>query len=319
MIEQTLRPINDKDSYHKKIAQLIEYELYQLLYAPLISILKGEDTKENAQVDPVIAAINSGQIFYKDGFMYGKFSSTISKALYALGGSFHKSKKAFKISIAQLSQEIRAAVAHKLVDESEQLDKIDKAIASIKQAEPKGINFDPFTENIVSDLDIQFKKVTPKDLEVPLELDRLGKERLAEEYSNNLNLDIHDWTNKAILRLRDKVEDNVREGFRADTLMKTIQAEHGITKNKAKFIARQETSLLVAKYRQIRYEDAGVNSYRWSTSHDERVRTDHKELNNKVFSWDNPPITDRATGARNNPGQDFNCRCVALPIVRGVG
>ena len=74
---------------------------------------------------------------------------------------------------------------------------------------------------------------------------------------------------------------------------------------------------MVSKYRQIRYEDVGIRRYMWSTSGDVRVRHDHKELNGKIFYFDNPPITDKATGARNNPGEDFGCRCVAIPVMSG--
>ena len=72
---------------------------------------------------------------------------------------------------------------------------------------------------------------------------------------------------------------------------------------------------MVSKYRQIRYEEVGIDNYIWSTSHDSRVRHDHRELQGKVFSFSNPPITDKATGARNNPGEDFGCRCVAIPVM----
>ena len=44
------------------------------------------------------------------------------------------------------------------------------------------------------------------------------------------------------------------------------------------------------------------------------VREMHKALAGKVFSWDDPPITNEK-GDRNNPGQDYGCRCYARPIV----
>jgi SPP1 gp7 family putative phage head morphogenesis protein len=53
----------------------------------------------------------------------------------------------------------------------------------------------------------------------------------------------------------------------------------------------------------------------WSTSHDRRVRDSHKELNGRVFTWDNPPIVDPARGRRAHPGQDYGCRCVAVPVM----
>ena len=60
-----------------------------------------------------------------------------------------------------------------------------------------------------------------------------------------------------------------------------------------------------------RYKSVGVQKYRWSTAGDNRVRPEHKALNGKIFDWDNPPLS---TGGKH-PGEDFGCRCIAIPIV----
>ena len=65
----------------------------------------------------------------------------------------------------------------------------------------------------------------------------------------------------------------------------------------------------------MRYTNAGVKEYIWSTSNDQRVRPDHKELNGKTFSW-GEAVIDRTTGQKGNPGEAFGCRCLALPVVR---
>jgi uncharacterized protein with gpF-like domain len=38
-------------------------------------------------------------------------------------------------------------------------------------------------------------------------------------------------------------------------------------------------------------------------------------LNGHIYSFDDPPVTCQATQAHNNPGEDFRCRCVAIPIL----
>ena len=80
-------------------------------------------------------------------------------------------------------------------------------------------------------------------------------------------------------------------------------------------MARQETKLLVAEYRKNRFKQEGVTKYRWSTVLDGRERKLHRELNGKIFSWDNPPIIDERTGERGNPAEAYNCRCKAIPII----
>ncbi|MDR1706162.1 MAG: hypothetical protein LBS19_15970 [Clostridiales bacterium] len=38
------------------------------------------------------------------------------------------------------------------------------------------------------------------------------------------------------------------------------------------------------------------------------------ELNGKKFSWSDPPVVDGRSGRRCHPGQDYQCRCAALPV-----
>lgn len=44
------------------------------------------------------------------------------------------------------------------------------------------------------------------------------------------------------------------------------------------------------------------------------MRADHRRLNGKIFSWNAPPIVDMRTGRRGHPGDDYQCRCVAIPV-----
>ena len=57
-----------------------------------------------------------------------------------------------------------------------------------------------------------------------------------------------------------------------------------------------------------------MEEYVWSTSQDSRVRDSHRRLNRKKFRWDDPPVVDPKTGRRCHPGEDYGCRCVALPV-----
>ena len=57
-----------------------------------------------------------------------------------------------------------------------------------------------------------------------------------------------------------------------------------------------------------RQTDLGVEQYIWRTVGDERVREEHEILDGEVFSWDNPPEPGQ-------PGDDYQCRCTAEPIL----
>lgn len=123
-----------------------------------------------------------------------------------------------------------------------------------------------------------------------------------------------------------KMRETIRQGFvRGMTItdiQKAIQKEFGETRKKARMLARDQISTLNAQISKLQQQDAGCTKYRWSTSKDSRVRECHKDLDGKIFSWDDPPEmwyeTKKAgrvyTGRRCHPGEDFVCRCVAIPV-----
>lgn len=114
-----------------------------------------------------------------------------------------------------------------------------------------------------------------------------------------------------------KMQDIVLVGFRSGktttSIIKEIRQAYGVSKRKAQLIARDQMAKLNADITRSQQEDAGVIEYTWRTSGDSRVRERHRKLDGKVFSWDNPPVVDLKTGRRCHPGQDYQCRCVAIP------
>ena len=79
-------------------------------------------------------------------------------------------------------------------------------------------------------------------------------------------------------------------------------------------MARDQIAKLNSNIAQQQQRDAGVEEYIWSDSGDGRVRPSHKKLNGKRFRWDDPPVVDEKTGRRCHPGEDYECRCVALAV-----
>lgn len=104
------------------------------------------------------------------------------------------------------------------------------------------------------------------------------------------------------------------------SLTARLQEIGGITKNRAKFIARDQTSKLTGDLNQARMDDNGIDEYYWRTARDERVvgtpgglypkgtrgHGNHYEREGKEFSWKSPPHD-------GHPGQAYNCRCYAEP------
>lgn len=113
-------------------------------------------------------------------------------------------------------------------------------------------------------------------------------------------------------RVRRAVGEAFASGQRFEVLAKEVERIGGITARRAKLIARDQTAKMASAFNQIRQVGVGITRYVWSTSHDERVRKSHADLNGKEFAWKDPPEVD---GEKANPGQPVNCRCVGLPVI----
>lgn len=100
----------------------------------------------------------------------------------------------------------------------------------------------------------------------------------------------------------------------AEDVAQAIKKKAGTSISRARLIARDQTLKLNAAITQHRQKNSGIEKYEWSTSLDERVRPLHARLEGKIFSWDNPPVTTD-DGDTNHPGEDIQCRCVAVPVL----
>jgi SPP1 gp7 family putative phage head morphogenesis protein len=96
-------------------------------------------------------------------------------------------------------------------------------------------------------------------------------------------------------------------------LQPLLESRLEVSASRAELIARDQTLKLNANVTQWRQTEAGVERYIWTTSNDERVREGHADLDGEEFSWDDPP--DTGDGERNHPGEDFQCRCIAYPVI----
>lgn len=125
--------------------------------------------------------------------------------------------------------------------------------------------------------------------------------------SQNAQL-IQSLPDQELERVAGIIERGLQDGTSIKEIEKEIQKSFGITRRRAKLIARDQTTKLNASLTKLRQQEAGVTEYVWQTSGDERVRPTHRANDGKTFRWDKPPKT-------GHPGSEVNCRCVALPVL----
>ena len=310
-----LRPIKDKLVYERKIFNALMVAFNNCLFDKLFEVIKPVQEYYN-DANILVDAILKHRIQYIDGKFVGSFNAAISKELTKLGAKFDKRSKVFLIDRFKLPIAVNHAIAvaslatltmyKKVVDF---LNSFDTSSFISTLNEELNIPLD----RVLSDLDDQTVRTIESDLKIKVNLSSTERQQLTDNYTQNMDLAIKDFTNKQVVRLRQLAEQSLFEGLGDKALVDVIQKEFNVTKNKAMFLARQETGLLVSTYRQATYKTVGIKKYKWSTSHDDRVRQMHKDLDGKIFSWDDPPVTNEK-GDRNHPGEDWRCRCQPIPI-----
>ncbi len=318
MRTKELAPIKERVEYYESIERAIVRLLLDELYKPLAHELKNPDILKNAKDDPIEDGLRTGRISFYRGRFTGKFNAAITRALKKLGAKWDRKDSAFDIHLDKLPDETVNAIYLSESRFKRTLQNVDRRLAQILPDEiANKFHAEQLFDKTLWHIDKKIKD-SMAGITVGPDLTDEQRQRLAKEYSENLKPHIQDFTKKEILRLRSEIQKNVFGGFRYETLVKHIQDSYAVSQNKAKFLARQETSLMMAKFKTTRYEAAGVNEYRWTCvagSAKHPVRPMHKVLDGKTFRFDDPPKTN-VNGDRNNPGEDFNCRCTARPIVK---
>lgn len=125
----------------------------------------------------------------------------------------------------------------------------------------------------------------------------------------------------ALTQVQEVIGEGFRSGLRVEDLAKRIEERFGVAESRATLIARDQVGKLQGQLTEARNREIGATSYVWQVSGapdgDERVRDMHRELQGQTFRYDDPPVTN-PQGDRNNPGEDFQCRCNALPVLEDV-
>lgn len=77
--------------------------------------------------------------------------------------------------------------------------------------------------------------------------------------------------------------------------------------SRAALIARDQVGKFYGQTNAMRQRAIGVESFRWRTVGDDRVRDEHAGLDGLVFRYDDPPSIGL-------PGEPILCRCYAEPV-----
>lgn len=180
-----------------------------------------------------------------------------------------------------------------------ELTKTSKAIAKEFVTGVDKDNRQKFFSAINESMGVNLQKIVKKE----------GLEGVISASVKNNTIAVDDLVKEYTNKLEKLVYSGTIKGTPAGGLIQQIMELGEGSVKKAKFIARTQTASINAAITKARQQNLGIVEYVWLTAKDgDRVRQTHRNNHNKTFRWDKPPAT-------GHPGEDYNCRCVAKPVI----
>jgi SPP1 gp7 family putative phage head morphogenesis protein len=330
MPKKILQPIIYKDTWHAELAGYLSMILYQSVFYPLLVDVNKERI-DNAKDTLLERYLKDGKIQYKDGKLSGQISASISKEIKGLGGKFERGN--WHLPEHKMPFVLKRAVDYNVKSMkalSESLTKKLDTMVGKTSSFVKNMSIQSMGVKNMDRVSTEFKKIIRKNLGVAPQLSVEGLEQISKDYLTTIELPIRrklshefedqtkivmeDFEQEVVEKLRADISEMILAGSSRVDLRNAIQKRLGISHQRCKFIARQETALLVTTFKKSQYQQYGIDKYKWKTVGDHKVRQSHAELNNDEIDWDRPPIVDPKTGRTAHAGMDFNCFVGDTPI-----
>lgn len=318
-----LKDFKIKEQYTKLVERAILSYFWEGIFKPLFEVMEIPLTARNAEEDAVTTALLKGYIVYEqNGFKaIDRFTSAQSALLKKWGAIWDKWSKTWKLPYSKLPQHLLVAIAANRELTQRKVDYIKQFLNELQSNWSMAVETMVFHDEVITILDDageEVKKVVKRINVIEPELSESQKQEIAESYTKNMNYYIKEFGDARIPKMRERVQEIVLSGGRFDDVKRMLEKEYRIFGNKAKFLAQNETNIMLAEYKRVTYQEMGFDMFIWRTITDGRERDLHRHLNGRVFRYDDPPIIDLKTGRRGLPGQTYNCRCDAIPYTENT-
>ena len=127
-----------------------------------------------------------------------------------------------------------------------------------------------------------------------------------------------------IFGIQQAVMRSVTAGRDLSSLSKELETRFGITKRRARFIARDQNNKITSFVTEERRKEAGITEAKWIHSHGGKVpRESHVKFAAGTGSGESPyyEVAEGALidGERIFPGVLPNCRCVSRSVIPALG
>lgn len=125
---------------------------------------------------------------------------------------------------------------------------------------------------------------------------------------------------EAATTLTNEVTKAQQAGARPATIAKMYQKRFPeLLRSRTRLISRTEAQKASSALTRARSEALNLEWFEWATSHDQRTRASHENLNGVLCSWGDLPdpeaLVDEKPLGKYAPGNIFNCRCLIIPLL----
>lgn len=310
-----------KEAYTKLIEKALFSYLWEGIYKPMFEIMGTKPVIAKNSLNVIVEALRDGKITYVDGGFKAqtKFTNAQSLQLKKWGAVWDRQNKMYRLPESKLPDELRVTLAEVQINAENQIKLLQGYLEQVEYNIPEIVEsmvFDNEVKTILDDAGNEVKKNVKHLNVIEPELSEQQKNEIAKAYTENMRqYAIKDFAQERIPEMRQKIQELVLKGYRTDKVQELLEKEYGIMSRKAKFLAQNETTIMLAEYKKVTYQEMGFDKFIWRTITDGRERELHKQLNGTVWNYDNPPVIDERTGQKGLPGQTYNCRCEAVPVM----
>ena len=141
------------------------------------------------------------------------------------------------------------------------------------------------------------------------------KDVFAATVAENVGL-IKSIASEYLTQVQGAVMRSITTGRGLADLVPYLEKQQGVTLNRARIIARDQTAKAFSNINFSRMKTLGITQYQWlHSAGSQKPRKLHIAMSGKTYDIANPPIIDEKTGVRGKPGDLINCHCRAVPLV----
>ena len=169
----------------------------------------------------------------------------------------------------------------------------------------------------------EFEKMLKKGINVELPLSSDWWNDMKTSWAEDNYTLITSNAKNFVSKINTLTEQAIVNGLSSKQLMEDIKkATEGLSDKHCRLLARDQIGKLNGQITQAQMQEIGLDLYVWETSGDERVRSTHVPMDGLLCRWDDASVCSynngktwekRPAGAvQLHPGQDIQCRCVAL-------